>query len=83
MTQIDVFTTNIGDETENANTVKNTVLEKLYKDDVIDKETFKEYKENHHMLIGKYSWYNSWYEKVKSLGQDIDSKNYFYKFVKF
>lgn len=83
MGQIDVFTTNVGDETENANTVKNTVLERLYEDDIIDEDTLREYKENHHMIIGKYAWYSTWIQKLKSLGKDIDTGSYFYKFVKF
>lgn len=83
MASIDVFTTNIGDETENANTIKNVVLTKMYKDEVIDKETYNEYSENYHIIVGKYSWFKTWLSKVKDLGQEVGEKNYFYKFVKF
>ena len=72
---VDSVLLDIGDRIENANTVKNMVLDELVNSDKISSELYKEYKENWHVIIVKPSWFK------KLIGKD--ASEYRYEFVKF
>ena len=55
--KLDGMLLEIGDFTENANTVKTIVLSALAKNNVINEEQWKEYKDNWQVIVVKKSWF--------------------------
>jgi hypothetical protein len=68
----------VPDDTKNANSVKEEILERLLIDKKINKETFDHYNYNWHVIILKKSWFRKW-KDIWSNKED----GYIYKYVKF
>ena len=67
-------------DTENANTVKDVVLNRLLADNVITEEQAKDYSEKWQVIVVKKGWFKKWLD-VFCKGKEKD--NYFYKYVRF
>lgn len=64
--------------TVNANTVKNSVLERLQIDGVITEQQAEDYSEKWQIIIIKTNWFTSWLNKFKK-----EKDSYQCKYVKF
>jgi len=65
----------------NANIIKDVVLRKLEKDKIITEKQFQEYSENYNIVIIKYSWFEKWFNKIKSKNKEAKD-GYFYQYIK-
>jgi hypothetical protein len=77
--KIDNITLELGNYTQNANFVKEIVLQRLLTDNVINEEQAQQYSEKWNVIVIKKGWFKRWMDKFSS----ADSDEYFYKFVKF
>ncbi len=76
---MDLMLTDIEQHTKNANSVKQSVLNRLYMDGVITEQQAMHYGENWQVVVVKKSWYTTWLEKFAKK----DNDNYIYKYLKF
>ena len=79
MGTIDGLLLEIGDNTKNANIVKDSVLERLKLDGNLTEKQATDYREKWQIIIVKKSWFTSWVEKHTK----GDKNGYYFKFVKF
>jgi hypothetical protein len=66
------------ENTHNANTIKDMVIEQLHREGLLSEELALDYLENWQILIVKNSWFKRWCNKFKK-----EKEDYSYKFVKF
>jgi len=78
MAQIDGMLMELDSLTENANKVKDIVLERLLYDKIITAEQLDEYSEKWQMIVIKSNWFKKWMNKYSK-----NEERYFYKFVRF
>ena len=69
----------IDEYTENANTVKDHVLDKLLKDGAITPEQYELYTISWQVIVFKYSWFKRWFKKY---APNIKENDWGYRFVK-
>lgn len=67
------------EDTLNANVVKELVIQKLYKDGMLNEEQALTYIEKWQVVIFKPTWFKRWMEKFVTTNKD----SYRYKYVKF
>jgi hypothetical protein len=67
------------EDTQNANVVKELVIQKLYDNGVLDDEQAKAYIEKWQVIVYKPTWFKRWMEKFITTNKDT----YRYKYVKF
>lgn len=77
MAVVDAITVEIDSYSQNAEIVKQIVLERLFIDKVISEEKYNFYSENWNVVLVKKSWFKKWASKFNK------SDGWFYKFVKF
>lgn len=77
--QIDNMLLEMQFRTEDANSVKEIVLGRLLKDNIINEEQARIYSEKWQITIIKKSWFKRWAEKFSN----NDKESYLYKFVRF
>jgi len=80
MAQIDSMQLNMNSRTDNANKVKEIVLEQLRKDERITEEQMLEYAEKWQVIIIKAGWFKRW---MNVFHKDMSSDDYCFKFVRF
>lgn len=78
MAQIDSMLLSMEEHTLNANQVKDLVLERLLKDEIITEQTAFDYSEKWQVIVVKSNWFERWCENF-----GIKKGGYKYKFVKF
>jgi len=66
-------------ETQNAQTIKELVLSRLYQDDVITDEQFDKYASEMQIIVVKAGWFKRWFDKFRKNDKD----GYIYKYVNF
>jgi hypothetical protein len=64
--------------TENANKVKDHVLDKLFKDQVITLEEHELYTTKWQIIVFKYGWFKRWFKKHSA---DTKETDWGYRFV--
>lgn len=69
----------IEDYTIMYNKVKNLVLQKLYEENLLQKDDADEFAERNHVMLYKASWYENWAKKA--FGKDYDPNGYYLKIV--
>ena len=67
------------EDTQNANVIKELVIQKLYDNGVLNEEQAKAYVEKWQVVIVKPTWFKRWMEKFVLTKTD----SYRYKYVKF
>ena len=78
MKVLDSELVDIDSNIKNAQTIKDTVLNVLCKNNSISDEDWEMYRTDYQIIIIKKSWWRNWKE---IFGNDSDS-GYYYKFVK-
>jgi membrane peptidoglycan carboxypeptidase len=68
--------------TENANSVKELVLSKLYTDGIITMEQYNEYCDLYQVIVIKSSWFKKW-KSIFKPNEKKDEGVYQFKYVKF
>lgn len=66
--------------TKNANICKEMIIDKLFKDGIINQEIASEYAEKYQIIIVKNSWFKTWMDKFL---KDSNKDTYSFKLVKF
>jgi len=79
MGTIDGVLVEIDSMTKNANLCKEMIIDKLFKDGIINQEIASEYTEKYQIIIVKKSWFKKWLDKFSDNKED----SYVYKLVKF
>jgi len=79
MGTIDSVLVEIDSMTKNANLCKEMIIDKLFKDGIINQEIASEYMEKYQIIIVKKSWFKKWMDKFAKNEDDT----YIYKLVKF
>ena len=80
MAQIDGMLLEIENYTNNANKVKEAVLERLLSDKVITEGQLRYYSENWQIIIIKQSWFKKW---MSAFAKKETGAEYQFKYVKF
>ena len=78
MATVDGMLLQLESETQNANIVKEIVLDELINQSLITEEQAKEFNEKWQVIIVKNSWFTSWMKKFKRSESDWS-----YKIVQF
>jgi hypothetical protein len=78
MAQIDSMLASIEEYTLNANQVKDLVLERLLKNEIITEQNAFDYSEKWQVIVVKSNWFERWCEKF-----GLKKDGYKYMFVKF
>ena len=66
--QIDSVQLKLGDDTINANTIKETVLKQLVNDKLLTEEQYKYYTSEWQVIICKKAWYKKLHLKKQLIG---------------
>lgn len=71
---------NMESNVENANIVKDLVLNKLYNDKIINEKQYYKYVEDYNIIIIKRSWFSKWFNKLKKENKKIKD-GFIYKYI--
>ncbi len=77
--KVDSVLLTLPQETRDANSIKDMVLQQLLTDGVINQEQSELYSERWQVILIKASWFQKWWQKFRA-GRD---DTYYYKYVKF
>lgn len=75
--KVDNQLVDMGDDIKNAQSVKDIVIRKLYREGLIDIKTCNEYLQNEQIFVFKTSWWRNW----KNIFTDKQKDGYYYQLL--